>query len=69
MSAVLSRVLNLLLQAWPWFPDALTLFNSIAREDGAPGEHELLACPTPEGLAKLTATSPASLLPLQQEHP
>ena len=69
MSVVFSLALHALLQAWPWFPDALTLFNSIAREDGAPGEHELLACPAPEGLTKMTATSPASLLPFQHEHP
>ena len=52
-------------QAWPWFPDALTLFNSVAKEEGAPAEQELLACPTPEslpGLPDLTAMPPASLL-------
>lgn len=52
-------------QAWPWFPDALSLFNSIAKEEGAPGEQELLACPTPDslpGLPDLAAAPPASLL-------
>ena len=29
-------------------PDALALFNCIAREEGAPGEQELLACPCPD---------------------
>ena len=35
-------------QAFPWCPDALAIFNAIAREDGAPGEQELLACPCPD---------------------
>ena len=57
-------------QAWPWFPDALTLFNSVAKEEGAPAEQELLACPTPEslpGLPDLTATPPASLLVVKHD--
>ena len=33
-------------QAYPWCPDALAIFNAIAREEGAPGEQELLACPS-----------------------
>ena len=56
------------MQAWPWFPDALSLFNSVAKEEGAPGEQELLACPTPDslpGLPNLTAAPPTSLLVVQ----
>jgi hypothetical protein len=39
-------------QAYPWCPDALALFNAIAREEGAPGEQELLACPSVEDQAR-----------------
>lgn len=57
------------MQAWPWFPDALTLFNSVAREEGAAAEQELLACPTPDSLPGLPhlAAPPASLLVLKHE--
>ncbi|CAL8468956.1 g8497 [Coccomyxa elongata] len=38
-----------IVQAYPWCPDALAIFNCAAEEEGAPPAHELLACPVPGG--------------------
>ncbi|BDA43047.1 hypothetical protein COCOBI_04-0570 [Coccomyxa sp. Obi] len=38
-----------IVQAYPWCPDGLAIFNCAAEDEGAPPAHELLACPVPGG--------------------
>ncbi|EIE26965.1 hypothetical protein COCSUDRAFT_64738 [Coccomyxa subellipsoidea C-169] len=50
-----------IVQAYPWCPDALAIFNCAAQEEGAPPAHELLACPVPPGVPNLLMPDPPQL--------